>query len=178
MANIFSNQSIQNFYQTAYKKDFARKNLFRVISIETGVAGLTFDDSDLVYVTTTSLPKRDINNIPVKYMGLQFNVPGTASYTGSEGWNVTFRMPQDLSIRRKFEAWSRVMFDDATSTGLYELKNAGNVTLALMGKGGLPIRTYKLVGAYCKSLGDYALDVTDGGSVVEQVATLAYQYWE
>jgi hypothetical protein len=47
-----------------------------------------------------------------------------------------------------------------------------------MSKGGQPIRSYKLVGAYCVSLGDYALDSTDTGSVVEQEATIAYQYWE
>lgn len=178
MPNIFSNQNIQNFYQTAYKKDFARKNLFRVISIETGITGLSFDESDLVYVTATSLPKRDITNIPVKYMGLQFNVPGTATYTGNDSWNVTFRMPQDLAIRRKLETWNRALFDDATSTGLYELKYMGTVTLALMDKAGLPIRTYKLIGAYCRSIGDYTLDATDGGSIVEQQATLAYQFWQ
>ena len=178
MPNIFSNQNIQNFYQTAYKKDFARKNLFRVVSIETGISGLNFDESDLVYITTTSLPRRDIANIPVKYMGLQFNVPGTATSTGNDSWNVTFRMPQDLAIRRKLETWNRVLFDDATSTGLYELKNLGTVTLALMDKSGSPIRTYKLVGAYCRAIGEYNLDATEGGAIVEQTATLAYQFWQ
>lgn len=178
MANIFSNQNIQNFYQTAYKKDFARKNLFRILSIETGSSGITFDDSDLVYVTSTSLPKRAINNVSLPFMGMKFNIPGTANYPGSESWNVTFRMPGDLLIRRKLEAWSRAIFNDATSTGGYELKNLGTVWLALMSKGGVPMKTYKLVGAYCVSLGEYALDATDAGSVVEQQATIAYQYWE
>jgi len=178
MADIFSNQSIQNFYQTAYKKDFARKNLFRVISIETGINGLSFDNTDLVYVTSTSLPQRAITNIKLPYMGMSFNLPSTASYPGSDAWKIKFRMPQDLSIRAKLEAWTRVIFNDATTTGSYELKNLGTVMLSLMSKGGQPIRNYKLVGAYCVSLGDYALDVADTGSVVEQEATLAYQYWE
>lgn len=178
MADIFSNQSIQNFYQTAYKKDFARKNLFRVISIETGIAGLTFDDTDLVYVTSTSLPQRAINNVQLPYMGIKFNLPSTASYPGSESWKIKFRMPQDLSIRAKLEAWNRIIFNDATTTGAYELKNLGTVMLSLMSKSGQPIRNYKLVGAYCVSLGEYLLDSTDTGTVVEQDVTLAYQYWE
>jgi hypothetical protein len=178
MANVFSNQDIQNFYQTAFRKDFARKNLFRVLAIETGSAGIQFTENDLVYVTATSLPKRAINNVSVPFMGMKFNIPGTANYPGSEGWTVTFRMPQDLSIRRKLEYWTRATFDDATSTGAYELRDLGTVWLALMDKQGLPIKTYKMVGAYCVSLGDYALDITDAGSVVEQQATIAYQYWE
>jgi hypothetical protein len=111
-------------------------------------------------------------------MGMSFNIPGTANYPGSEGWNVTFRMPQDLSIREKLEAWTRAIFDDRNSTGAYEVANLGTVWLALMDKTGVPLRTYTLVGAYCQSLGDYALDITNGGDVVEQAATIAYQYWQ
>jgi hypothetical protein len=178
MANIFSNQNIQNFYQTAYKKDFARKNLFRVVGIQTGIAGLTFDDTDLVYVTSASLPQRAINNVKVPFMGMSFNVPGTANYPGNDGWKIKFRMPQDLSIRAKLEAWTRVIFNDATTTGAYGLNNLGTIWISLMSKGGQPIRNYKLIGAYCVSMGDYGLDVTDGGTIVEQEATIAYQYWE
>lgn len=178
MANIFSDQNIQNFYQTAYQKDFARKNLFRVISIETGISGLTFDNTDLVYITTTSLPQRAINNTKVPYMGVSFNVPGTASYPGSDAWKVTFRMPADLSIRAKLEAWSRVIFNDQTSTGAYQLNNLGTIVLALMSKSGQPIRQYTLIGAYCTSLGEYGLDATDSGSIVTQDANIAYQYWQ
>lgn len=179
MANtLFQGQSIADFYQQAQSKDFARKNLFRVLEITGGTNGLTFDSSDLVYVTTTTLPRRQINSVKVAYMGMQFNVPGTASYPGSDAWNVTFRMPADLSIRQKFEYWTRATFDDANTTGLYSMKDLGKVHLALMGKGGNPLVSYILHGVYCVSLGDYALDATDNGAVVEQQVTLAYQYWD
>ena len=109
-------------------------------------------------------------------MGLSFNVPGTASYPGSAGWNVTFRMQADLAIRRKLELWTRFIFDDLTSTGEYGIPQ-GIIKLSLMNSIGAPIRDYTLWGAYCVSLGDYALDTTDSGSVVTQAATIAYQYW-
>jgi hypothetical protein len=176
MADIFSNQSIQNFYQTAFRKDFARKNLFRVLGIDTGFSDISFNESDLVYITSTKLPQRAISNIPVKFMGMDFNLPGTANYPGSANWSVNFRMPQDLSIREKLEKWTRRIFDDETSTGSYELPQ-GVIRLALMNKDGRPMRIYRLIGAYCVSLGDYNLDITDNGGVVEQSATIAYQYW-
>jgi len=175
MGNLFANQDIQGFFQNAINKDFARTNLFRVISIVT--PEITFDESDLVYITTTTLPARAISNVAVPFMGLKFNVPGTATYPGSEGWQVTFRMGQDLAIRNKLEAWSRSIFDDATSTGAYSAGNLGNVTLALMDKTGEPLSIYNLIGAYVQNIGTFTLNTTTEGTVVETQATLAYQYW-
>jgi hypothetical protein len=177
MGNLFQNQDIAGFFQNAINKDFARKNLFRVLNINSGSTGINFGPEDLVYITSTDLPGRSINNIPVPFMGLKFNVPGTATYPKSDAWNVTFRMPQDLSIRQKLELWTRGTFDDATSTGAYEVKNLGTIDLALMGKGGQVLRNYTLVGAYCTDIGSYELDVTTAGEIVTVSATIAYQYW-
>lgn len=177
MGNLFANQDIDAFFQTAINRDFARQNLFRVLYINSGATNIVFDQDDLVYVTSTSLPQRAITNVPVKFMGMQFNVPGTATYPGNDQWNVTFRMPQDLGIRQKLELWTRGTFDDATSTGAYEVKDLGGVGLALMGKGGQVLRNYNLVGAYCTNVGQYNLNSTTGGDIVELQATIAYQFW-
>lgn len=179
MANIFVNQDINNFYQHAINVDFARKNLFRVLDISVpSNPYIKFDEKDFVYITTTSLPQRAINNIAVPFMGLTFNVPGTAKYPGSEAWNVTFRMPSDYSLRQKLELWSRNTFDDAYSTGAYSVGNLGSVTVALMDKAGQPVRIYDLVGAYLTNIGTYEVDVTNQGDVVTVQATMAYQFWQ
>ena len=175
MGTLFANQDIQGFFQNAINKDFARTNLFRVVSIQTPV--VAFDESDLVYITSTTLPARSITNISVPFMGLAFNIPGTAKYPGSEGWQITFRVGQDLQVRNKLELWSRSIFDDATSTGSYGASNLGNITIALMGKSGLPIATYNLIGAYIQNIGSWALNTTEDGKIVESQATIAYQYW-
>ena len=177
MGNLFANQDIQGFFQNAIHKDFARTNLFRVVSITVPAAGIVFDESDLVYVTATTLPDREISNISVPFMGLAFNIPGTAKYPGSAGWNITFRVGQDLQVRNKLEAWSRSIFDDATSTGTYGAGSLGNVNLALMDKTGLPIASYNLIGAYLQKLGTWTLDTTKDGEIVTSAATIAYQYW-
>jgi hypothetical protein len=176
MAGLLETQGIENFYDSAIVNDFARKNLFRVIAL----GGSRFTQNELMYITTTSLPGRSITNVPVPFMGLAFNVPGTATYPNSNAWQVTFRIPQNLSIRRKFEDWTKQVFDDANSTGSYTIpsKDASNqVTISLINKMGDPIRTYTLFGAYCVSIGDLSLDITNAGEIIEQQATLAYQYW-
>lgn len=180
MPNLFENQAINNFYDVALQRDFARTNLFRVLNINSGATNVNFGPEDLVYITTTNLPQRSINNVPVPFMGLNFNVPGTVKYPNSEAWNVTFRMPQDLGIRRKLEQWSRGTFDEqgiTGSSGAYNLGDTGSVELALMGKGGQVIANYTLFGAYCSNIGEYALDVTASGEIVTQTATIAYSYW-
>ena len=177
MGNLFENQDISAFYQNAINRDFARKNLFRILSINSGATNIVFDPSDLVYITTTTVPKRGIHNVPTPFMGLQFNVPGTAHYPGSDSWAVEFRMPQDLGIRAKLEQWSRGTFDDQVTSGAYEVANLGNVVLAIMGKDGNPLNVITLWGAYCTEIGDYALDITSQGEVVTQPVTLAYQFW-
>jgi len=183
MANLFNNQDINNFFQRALAVDFARQNLFRINYINGGSSGILFDQNDLVYVTATTLPQRAIKNVPVPFMGLSFNVPGTANYPGSEGWQVTLRMPADNSVRLKLEAWTRSTFDDQDgaagpgSTGAYNLRNLGEVSLSLMDKQGIPSVTYNLIGAYCTNVGSYTLNATTAGEVVELPITIAYQFW-
>ena len=176
MAGLFDTQGIENFYDTAIVNDFARQNLFRVISL----GGTNFTQQELLYVTTTSLPGRAITNVQVPFMGLQFNVPGTANYPNSGGWQVTFRLPSNLSVRGKFEDWTKFIFDDQITSGAYNIPNKGTqaqVVLALLDKNGVPIRTYTLVGAYCQAVGDLTVNLTSAGEILEQQATLAYQYW-
>lgn len=176
MAGLLDTQGIENFYDTAIANDFARQNLFRVIAL----GGTRFTTNELLYITSTTLPGRAITNVQVPFMGLTFNVPGTANYPNSGAWQVTFRVPQSLSIRRKFEDWTNQVFNDANSTGAYNIpsKDASNqVILVLIDKEGTPLRTYTLFGVYCQSIGDLTVNVTSSGEILEQQATLAYQYW-
>lgn len=176
MAGLLDTTGIENFYDAATTNDFARQNLFRVVSL----GGLKFNTKELLYITTTTLPGRSINNIQVPFMGLQFNVPGTAQYPNSNGWNVTFRIPQSLSVRRKLEDWTKQVFNDETSTGAYNIPSrdsSNQVIITLIDKLGNPLRTYTLYGAYCVNTGEMTLDVTTAGDIITQQATLAYQYW-
>ena len=167
-------QNISDFYTSVQSNDFARQFQFRVIQL----ANITFSESNLVYVETANLPGRTINNIAVPFMGLNFNVPGTASYPGSDAWSVTFRCDQNYNIRTALENATIATFDDSSSTGAYNIATpASNIILHLLGKDGNPIREYILVGAYVQSIGDIAYNLGDNGTIVTVPTTLAYQYW-
>jgi hypothetical protein len=112
-------------------------------------------------------------------MGLQFNVPGTATYPGSDAWNVSFRCDQNYDIRAVLENATFNTFDDSISTGDYNIARRGSVvTIQLLGKNPeTTIRQYNLIGAYVVSVGDSTYNLTDNGTIVTVPATIAYQYW-
>jgi hypothetical protein len=167
-------QNINDFYNQIHQKDFARLFQFRLENFP----GLGDDDSKLIYVESLGLPGRAINNIPVPFMGLQFNVPGTAAYPGSDSWSVTFRCDSEYVIRQIFEDQTASIFNDDDSRGNYKIpapKSA--MVLNLLDQDFKPVRQYKFYGAYVVSLGEVSYDIGDGGNIVKLPVTIAYQYW-
>ena len=117
-------QTIQDFYRVAQQRDFARDYMLRVVSLGNNI----LNEDDFVYITTATLPTRDIQNQTATYMGLDFNIPGTVKYTGSNAWNVEFRADKASLIRQKLEAWQRgEIFNDQTSTGNLAVPGPGSV---------------------------------------------------
>ena len=169
-----ANQDIQAFYGEINQRDFARNFQFRLESFP----GLGAVAEDLIYVESLSLPGRAIHNIPVPFMGLQFNVPGTAHYPGSDAWQVTFRCDDTYKIRAAFENETARIFNDQSSMGEYKVPNSSsNLVLNLIDADFKVSRAYTFIGCYIASMGDVSYDIGDTGTIVKIPVTLAYQYW-
>jgi hypothetical protein len=181
-----TNQSIQDFYRVATTREFARDFNFRVLQINTGGATdargqiITFNEDDLVYVKTAALPAREITNVPIQYMGLNFNLPGTAVYPDSAGYTMTFFADSKSQLRQKFEDWSRYTFDDANSTGDYLTpKPTSTISLVQLDNQLNSVAQYTLVGASPRSVGALNYNISTGtGTTVEFTVTLAYHYFK
>jgi len=166
--------TIQDFYRTASSKDFARLFQFRV----TQFGNIAFSNDQLTYIETAALPGRTINNIQVPYMGLQFNLPGTVSYPGSAGYQVTFRCDESYDIRAALEAQTFATFDEQTSSGDYSLpKSNSNLVMELVDKEFKTKRVYTLFGCYVQAMADTQYDIKDNGAIASVQCTLAYQFW-
>ena len=177
--------TIQNFFSKAQQAQFSRDFLFRVNSVQlTGpTPGSTIEfggDRELIYATSATLPGRAIENKVVSYMGLDFNLPGRATYTNSAGYSIDFYADANNSLRGKFESASRAVFDDATSTGEYGMPGTGDViTLDLLDKQLATKKQIKLIGASIRDIGDLSYNIADGtGEVVSFPVTFAYHYYE
>ena len=163
-------EGILKFYDVAKQREFARDFQFRVVTL----GPLTTDD--LVYLRTAELPGKEINNQPVPYMGLIFNVPGSVTYTGSDSWNVTFLADEAQNIRSKMEAWMSEIFDVETSSGKYGVP-AEEATIDLLDKEFKTIRRYNLVGVYLKTIAPLGYDAKGSGKPQEFNASIAFQFW-
>lgn len=167
-------QSIQSFYRTAQVRNFSRDYQLKVIDFRTG----KLQDADLCYIRTTSLPGRKIESHAVPYAGLNFNLPGTASYPGSDSWTVKFLVDQRFIARKRLEKAQRDTFDDKTTKGKMALPGPNSViTLALHNDNGNVVNKYNLYGCFIKEIGNIEYDLSGSGKPVECTVTLAYQYW-
>ena len=168
-------QTIQDFYRVAQQRDFARDYMLRVTALGNNI----FNEDDFVYITTATLPSRDIQNQTATYMGLDFNFPGTVKYPGSNGWSVEFRSDKAGLIREKLELWQRgQIFNDQTSTGDLSVRGTEAViTLTQVDDKDTVLNTYNLYGAYIQKLGEVKYDRSGTGKPLTFTATLAYHYW-
>ena len=168
-------QTIQDFFRVAQERGFSRDFMMKVRAI----GNTLFNEDDFVYITTKSLPSRTITNQPVPYMGLNFNVPGTVAYPGSDAWNIVFRNDAKGLLRSKLEAWqTNEIFDDETSTGDLSVRGRDKVIqLDLVNDKNVTLNTYRLYGAYIKDLGTIDYDQAGAGAPTTFTAVLAYHYW-
>ena len=174
-----SDQTIQKFFTAAAQREFARDFLFRVTEITLREGAFSFGSDELIYAKTAKLPTRKIDNKPVPYMGLDFNVPGRATYGESGGYNIEFYCDAEAELHRRLLAETREVFDDSTSTGDYNIAGPGSViTLHQLRKDLSPIRTYTLVGASIRDCGEMSGAISSGsGDVVSFTAQFAYHYF-
>lgn len=172
-------QTIQDFYTQAQAKDFARNNLFRVININFGDGSSTvIGENDLVYARTASLPAKTITNVPATYMGLQFNIPGVATYPDSENYVINFYADEAQKLREKFINVLNDTFNDASSTGNYFTpKQTAVIDLVQLNKQLNKVAQYQLVGVSIRNVAALEYDITATGEIQNFNVTLAYHYW-
>ena len=174
-------QGLQDFYYQAQRRNFARDYQFRVMQLGTVPLG----ESDFIMITSATLPGRELSNHQLKHMGLSFNLPGTVMYPGSDNWNITFYANQDFLTRQQLENNQLAIFDDqgkgpvgTGGTGDLSLPGYTDIIhLDLIGDDLRIIRTYYLIGAYVKSIGQMQYDLTGNGAPLKFEASMAYQYW-
>lgn len=176
---VLADQGIPNFYRTIQSRDLARDFQFRVLQLGANNIDQQFGPSSLVLLRSASVPGRNIVNQPVPFMGMQFNIPGAATYPGSDAWTATFLLPQNYSIQSVFEAWTRAIFEDQISTGDYTIPSPASVlTLGLLNNAGDIVRLYNLIGVWCVGPDAVPYNLGGSGTPLEFNVTLAYQYYQ
>lgn len=181
-------QNIQTFFQRAIKRDFSRDFLFRVESINFGRGGSIAED-DLIYARSASLPSRSIVDIPVKYRGLEFHVPGSVTYGNAAAYSLNFYTDEDSSLYLRFLEESRRVFNEqgnaapgpgVAGSGDYDTPSDNSIiTLSQLNKELNTVAQFRLIGCSIRELGNIEYTMADGnGAVKDFNVTFAYQFYE
>lgn len=171
--------TIADFYRIAQEKDFARQNQLRVLSINAGTGfNVEFEADDLIYVKVATLPTRTIATNPATFMGLNFNIPGTAVYEGSDNYTMTWFSDQNLDLWNKMQGWTREVFDDSDSTGNYLTpKASAKITLVSVNNELEAINKYSLIGVCPKNVSNLQYDISNNGEIQTFDSIFSYHFW-
>ena len=171
------NQNIMKFYSEAASRDFLRDINFRIVGLKFRGKDI-ISEGDLLYGKGGQLPGRKVENIPVNYLGLQFNVAGTTSYEGSDSYKITFRCDATANVRTKLENMVRYIYNDQTSTGDYNIAGENSVmTLALLDKNLGTLREIELVGVDLRSVDSMEFKMDGKGDVMEMGTTWSFHFY-
>lgn len=172
-------QNITKFIGTAAARDFARNNLFRVVSFKTPQLNLVEDD--LVYCKGADIPGRITPTATVAYQGMKMSYnKSTVEYPGADNYTLTFYLDGNGDIRHKFEVASRAIFNELQNTGgwAFPSPTTSNITLARLDSKYEIAEKFTLYGVTLKSIDSIKTQIADGdGSALEITVTLSYLYY-
>lgn len=173
------NQTITNFINKAAVDDFARNNLFRVVSFD--CRGIQLSENDLLYCKGGNLPGRENGQGTVKYMGMSMPyAASTVNYPGNNDYSLEFYVDADSKLLQALEVASRTEFNDVTSTGNWKFPDTSNiVTLAALDMKMEPIEYIRLYGVCFKSFDTVKFDTADGdGTAITVTLHISYLYYK
>lgn len=164
---------VQDFYRTVSERGIARDIQFRI----TQLGDSKFNNEDLIYIRTGSIPSREIQTDSVSFRGFKFNVPMTVNYPGSDSWDIEILMDRDYKIYDKLYKWHRSYFDENTLMGT-NIPDSSNIIELVSVDDKLDVSNkIILYGCFPVKLGDVKYNMGGTGTVLSINMTISYQYW-
>jgi len=125
-----------------------------------------------------SIPESIISNIDVGFFGRKVKLAGDRTYNN---WAVSIINSETFDVRSAFEEWH---FDlnlpvsnirEASMTQILNYKK--DVTVTQLSQNGLPLRTYRMIGAFPIQIGAIDLSWDNQNTIEDFPVTFAYDYW-
>lgn len=174
------NSTISKFLDKAAVDDFARNNLFRVMQLRiTDI--LELDEDDLLYCKGGTIPARSNPVAMAKFMGMEMPYnQSTVKYDGNNSYAIKFYVDRNSSLAKKFEAASRTIFNDLTSTGKWNFPEKNSIiTVAALGFDLEPIEYITFHHVTFNGFEAIQFDTAGGdGSAIEIQCKFSYSYYK
>lgn len=153
--------------------EMVKNGLMSAASTAINVGTTSLGTSDFKYfVKSTSLPESMLEEASTFWAGQQYKM---SSVRRSQDWTVTFLINDDANVVRKFWEWHLMMHNPELNMYGSPKDYMADQVVQLLGLDGYPICTYKLFGAWPKSIGQVDLDYTSNEFATVDI-TFTYQY--
>ena len=162
---------IEQFRQTLQAG--ARPNLFEVL-----ISGAEKDLSALV--TAASLPGRTIGTASAFYRGRELKLAGDMTFAP---WTMTVINDESMQMRDYLERWMNDYIEDLTEktpeSNPQGVPSAyyGQIAINQLGKDGVILRTYSLIGAWPSDISDVPLSYDANDQISSFTCTWQYQHF-
>jgi hypothetical protein len=129
-----------------------------------------------ILVRSTSTPDSNIEEVVIPYPGHQFRMAGSRNYGD---WTISLNVDGNANVITDFSNWHDNIYEPRRRTSTVPTSYMSDQTLEMIGGGayGLPTKTYKLINAWPKTIGQVALDYASQDIATIDI-TFAYQYYE
>jgi len=173
-----TNQTLQQFYQSAQTYGFSRDYQARVTAIH--LNGQVLGEDRLVYIKSMALPSKKAAISTVKYYGVDIHSTGTRNYGESEQWELTFLTDQTLYLKQWFEQrLEEVAANNPNRIKANPVSTTENFAqIEVLDDALETVATYKLNGLFVVSTPGITFNMDGTGKVQEFKVVLGYQYWE
>lgn len=170
------NQKISDFNIIASQRDFARDNLWRILSLKTRT--LELDEADLLYCKGARIPSRENPSASVSYHGMEFRYPkSSVKYDGQ--YSLTFLIDAKGLIRHKLEEASRILFNEVSNTGNWRMPSSSDqIVLAQLGFDMEPVKYWTLYGVTLTKIDQVEVNFQGEGQHIEVTLNFTYNYYK
>lgn len=113
-------------------------------------------EDDITYtVMSSSIPGKNIGEVVINFMGLQYFIPGDPNFNT---WTVTFRNPTKHAPRKAMELWMASVVETQTNArgALTDVMKIPE--LKLLDENGEVTATFQLIECFPTSIGDESID--------------------
>jgi T4-like virus tail tube protein gp19 len=158
--------------------DLARPNRF-MISITEENNNFGFNDDDWYFCKGCSIPGKTMGEIELNWQGHKYKLAGDPTFNDVTVtfWNNVEEDDMDM-LRVKFEKWFHAISNDSDNLREIHTKYKCTVFIKQLNGQNQVIRTYKLINAHPKDLGEIELSMESTDAVEEYPVIFSYSYYE
>lgn len=175
-------------FRASLATDGARASLFDVqltFPLAVGTAGSapgtfgTAQQQVTFRARATTLPGDTISSVGVNYFGREVKLAGNRSFTD---WSFTVIQDEDFNLRNAFERWMSGINSHVGNLRTPAMLSGDggyqqDAIVTQYSKIGVPVKQYKIVGAFPTDVSPIELD-WGADNIEEFQVTFAYQWWE